>query len=467
MKNIEYYNNNDWNKEKLLLKLKEKNKEYNIFVNLFDKFLYKEQMSILNNVPYTLKDNFSTSGILTTASSNTLKDYVPVYNSTVYEKLCNAGCVLVGKTVLDELAMGGKGITGNTGIVKNALNKELISGGSSAGSAVSVALGLVPFSIGSDTGDSIRKPAAYNLIVGYKPTYGFISRYGLFPFASSLDHVGVLTNNVFDAAKVVNIIKGKDNKDMTSIDSSDIDLEIDKNYKKNNKLFYIKELVDINNYNNPSSYLVDMLNVFNKKINILKEKGYVIEQKSIDINILKSIPACYSVIAFSESTSNYSNLNGIVFGPRIDGKTYEDIMKNARSKGFCSLIKRRFVIGSYALDKENQEKYFLNAKRVRNMLVTLFDSFFKEYDALIMPIGNGYIEKINEDYKTKDDLEAALEDNLIIGNFGGYPSITLPVGLVNNYPFAISLTSKRKNDKELLNISYNIEKIIDYKRGDE
>ena len=468
MKNIEYYNKNNWDKSTLLKNAKEKNGEYNIFVTLLDELKHTESNSPLNNVPYTLKDNFSTNNILSTASSNSLLDYNPVYDSTVYKKLTDAGCVLVGKTVLDELAMGGKGITANSGVVKNSLNKSLISGGSSAGSAVSVSLSLVPFSIGSDTGDSIRKPAAYNAIVGYKPTYGLISRYGLFPFASSLDHVGVLTNNVLDAAKVVNEIKGKDEKDMTSINSSDIDLvsEIEKE-SKNNKLFYIKELVDINNYNNPSKYLKDMLEEFNKKIHLLKQQGYVIKEESIDINILNAIPACYSVIAFAEATSNYSNLNGIVFGPREKGNTYEDIMKNARSKGFCSLIKRRFVIGSYALDKENQEKYFLNAKRVRNLIVTKMDSYFEKYDALIMPVGNGYIEKIDEDYKIENDLEKALDDNLVIGNFGGYPSITIPVSFVNDFPFAVNLTSKRKDDKNLLNLTYNIEKLMDFKRGEE
>ena len=182
--------------------------EYNSFVTILDKKEEVSSNSILSGIPYALKDNISTKGILTTGSSNILKDYIPLYDATVYKKLKEAGAVLVGKTVLDELAMGGTGTTGHTGVVRNPWDKTRMIGGSSAGSAASVALGIVPFSIGSDTGDSIRKPAAYGGIVGYKPTYGRVSRYGLFAFASSLDHVGVFSRCVKDTAYVMDIIKG-------------------------------------------------------------------------------------------------------------------------------------------------------------------------------------------------------------------------------------------------------------------
>ena len=191
----------------------------NSFVTIIDKYNHRKSNSILDNIPYALKDNFSTRGILSTACSNILKDYVPVYDATVYKKLKDSGALLVGKTTLDELAMGGTGTTGNTGIVKNPWDETRAIGGSSAGSASCVALGITPFSIGSDTGDSIRKPAAYGGVVGFKPTYGLISRYGLFAFASSLDHVGCFTRSVLDAAIVTDIIKGYDHHDMTSLKS--------------------------------------------------------------------------------------------------------------------------------------------------------------------------------------------------------------------------------------------------------
>ena len=170
----------------------------NSFVTIMEDFTKEESNSLLNGIPYAIKDNFSTKNILTTASSNILKNYIPVFDSTVYKKLKKAGAVLVGKTVLDELAMGGSGLTGHTGAVKNPWDQTRISGGSSAGSAACVSEGVVPFSIGSDTGDSVRKPASFCGIVGFKPTYGRISRFGLFPFASSLDHVGIFARNVFD-----------------------------------------------------------------------------------------------------------------------------------------------------------------------------------------------------------------------------------------------------------------------------
>ena len=221
--------------------------KYNSFVTILDKYNHEKSNSLIDGICYALKDNISTKGILSTASSNILKDYIPVYDATVYKKLKEAGGVLVGKTVLDELAMGGTGTTGHTGIVKNPWNENHQIGGSSAGSAASVALGIVPFAIGSDTGDSIRKPAAFGGVVGFKPTYGRISRYGLFAFASSLDHVGVFTRNVRDAALVTDIIKGHDTRDMTSLPDEDVKyLDMVDDDIKNKKLFYIKELTDTN-----------------------------------------------------------------------------------------------------------------------------------------------------------------------------------------------------------------------------
>ena len=184
----EMIKNNDGLVKEAVLKANEYQKDYNSFVTIIDN-PSNDKEGKLKGIPYSIKDNFSTKGILSTASSNILKDYVPFFDATVYEKLNNAGAVCIGKTVLDELAMGGTGTTGHTGAVKNPWNKDRIIGGSSAGAASSVALGIVPFAIGSDTGDSVRKPAIYGGIVGYKPTYGLISRYGLFPFACSLDHL--------------------------------------------------------------------------------------------------------------------------------------------------------------------------------------------------------------------------------------------------------------------------------------
>ena len=299
---------------------------YNSFVTIMDKKDEVCSNSILSGIPYALKDNISTKGILTTASSNILKDYIPLYDATIYKKLKNSGAVLMGKTVLDELAMGGTGTTGHTGIVRNPWNKDRMIGGSSAGSAASVALGIVPFAIGSDTGDSIRKPAAYGGVVGYKPTYGRISRYGLFSFASSLDHVGVFARSVKDVSYVMDVVKGHDDKDMTSLPDEDVSYasELD-NDVSGKKLFYIKEAIEIDNGNNE---LKEIISNFKSVLEKCKELGMIVEEVSFDKELLEAIYPVYNVISCAEATSNNSNLTGIPFGNRVDGKNVNDIMMN-------------------------------------------------------------------------------------------------------------------------------------------
>ena len=233
-------------------------KDYNSFVTIMENYEKVDGNSIISGIPYALKDNVSTKGILTTGSSNILSNYVPVYDSTIYKKLKEAGAVLVGKTVLDELAIGGTGTTGHTGAVCNPWDSSRQIGGSSAGSASAVALGIVPFAIGSDTGDSIRKPAAYCGIVGYKPTYGMISRYGVFPFASSLDHLGLFTRNVRDAAIVTDIVKGHDEHDMTSLPDDDKEYsKLIDNDVRGKKLFYIREALENNDDDKELAKILD------------------------------------------------------------------------------------------------------------------------------------------------------------------------------------------------------------------
>ena len=371
--------------------------EYNSFVTIVDEYKKEESDSILSGIPYALKDNFSTKGILSTSSSNILKDYVPVYDATAYKKLKEAGAVLVGKTVLDELAMGGTGTTGHTGIVRNPWDKDRQIGGSSAGSASSVALGIVPFSIGSDTGDSIRKPASFGGIVGFKPTYGRISRYGLFAFASSLDHVGCFTRCVKDAAIVTDILKGKDEKDMTSLPDESIKyVDMLENDIKGKKLFYIKEITDLDMYKDAGEETLEVLKNFKDTVEKCKELGFIVEEVSIDEKLLKAIYPAYMTISCAEATSNNSNLTGIIFGPRGEGNNINDIMFDARTKGFSELIKRRFILGSYILQKENQERLFKNAQRLRRLIVDKINELYKEYDAMILPASGGIAPKFDE-----------------------------------------------------------------------
>jgi len=430
---------------------------------LRDISLKEETNNILSNVPYVIKDNFSTQGILTTASSNTLKDYIPPFSATVFEKLEHAHAILVGKSVLDEFGMGGTGTTGHTGVVHNPWDLDSIAGGSSAGSAVVVADGVVPFALGTDTGDSVRKPAAYCGIVGYKPTYGMISRYGVIPFASSLDHVGVFSKYVYDAALVVNEIKGKDEHDMTSWDSSSIDLvsKIQESIT-GKKLFYIKELIEIENYENPNKEFQKILENFQDIIKKLESLGATVESVSIPNELLETLPSVYTCISSAEATSNLSNLTGIIFGPRGRGKNVTEMMIDHRTKGFSPLIKRRLIIGSYVLQKENQEKYFVNAQRIRNRIVTIFKELFSKYDGCILPCSSGPAPKIKDANDCmKKDL-AILENHMVIGNFGGFPSITLPYGLVCSMPVGLNITSGGKEDEKLLNLANKIEEVLKF-----
>ena len=439
--------------------------KYNAFVTICDDAKEgKVTDSFVSGIPFGVKDNYSTKDVLSTGSSNTLKNYVPFYTATVVQKLLDAGAIMTNKTALDEFGMGGTGTTCHTGPVLNPWDKTRMCAGSSAGSACAVASGVYPFALGSDTGDSIRKPAAFCGIVGYKPTYGMLSRYGLFPFASSLDHCGVLTRSVEDAAIVTDIMKGIDKNDMTSWDSSNIHLqEALTGNIKGKKLFYIKEICDINNYPNATEELKSHLKNFFHTLEFLKEEGAMVEEVSIDQNLLNAIPSVYVVISCAEATSNMSNLTGIIFGPRSDKKNVFEMMKDHRTIGFSPLIKRRFVIGSYVLQKENQERYFKNAQRVRRLIVDKMKELFKEYDALILPVSSGPAKKFEEDKDVIDENTNVLEEHLQIGNFGGFPSITIPNGFVNDLPVGINLTGNCYDDENILNIAYTLESKMPYK----
>ena len=466
----ELLKNNKINSDDLIKESLEKSYEIQDRCNAFVTILDSAKASsitdnLLSGIPYGIKDIYSTKDILTTGSSNTLKDYIPFFDATAIDKLNKAGAIKINKTACDEFGMGGTGTTCHTGIVKNPWDKTRMCAGSSAGSAAAVASGVYPFALGTDTGDSIRKPAAYCGIVGYKPTYGLISRYGVFPFASSLDHCGVLTRNVIDAAIVVDTIKGKDKNDMTTWDSSNIHLKNSLNGKiKDKKLCYIRELCDVNEYKNPSAILKEHLANFMDKIEMIKNSGVMVDEISIDKTLLGAIASTYVIISCAEATSNMSNLTGLIFGPRGNGNNYIDVIKDHRTKGFSPLIKRRFEIGSYVLQKENQERYFKNAQRVRRLLVDKWKELFKTYDAVILPVGTGPAKKLEKDSLDilTEDTEA-LEEHLQVGNFGGFPSITIPDGFIDGLPVALNITGNCYDDENILNIAYGIESMMNYK----
>ncbi len=437
----------------------------NAFVTILDDAKGGEVTDdLLSGIPYGIKDNYSLKDVLSTGSSNTLKDYVPFFTATAVENLSKHGAIPVNKTAMDEFGMGGTGTTGHTGVQKNPWDTTRMCAGSSSGSAAAVASGVYPYALGSDTGDSIRKPAAYCGIVGYKPTYGMISRYGLFPFASSLDHCGVLTRSVRDAAIVVDGMKGIDHRDMTTWDSSSIKLNDNlTDDVKGKSLFYIKELVEIENYDNPSEELKRHLEIFAETVKRCESIGIKVEGVSIDKKLLEAIPATYVVISCAEATSNMSNLTGLIFGPRGEGNNYIEVMKDHRTKGFSPLIKRRFVIGSYVLQTENQERYFKNAQRVRRLVVDTIKEQFKKYDGLILPVGTGVAKHLDGSKDILRNDTSALEEHLQIGNFGGFPSITIPDGFIDGLPVGVNITGNCYDDQNVLNIAYALEKTMDYK----
>ena len=405
-------------------------------------------------IPFAIKDNFSTKGIPTTASSKLLEGYLPPFDAEVYTRLLNKKAIPIAKTTLDELAMGGTGSSGHLGKTYNPWDesKTRMIGGSSCGSAAACAAGIVPYSIGSDTGDSVRKPASYSALVGFKPTWGRISRYGLFTFAASLDTVAYFTRNVKDSVLLLNVLAGHDIKDTTS---SSLPIE---EYKDNMTLTIIKEIYDD---------LKDktIKKAFDELIKGLKEKGYKINTVSIGFDLAKAIYSCYYIISSAEATSNNANLDGIKFGVNKEAESYEEMLFKVRTEGFSDRIRRRFVIGSISLLEENQEEIYLRALRCRRVIVDTFNKILESNDAIILPASPTIAPLFDGDVPKKSfNNDATVSDNyLAFANLGGYPSITLPLGFENDMPFGVNLTSHHFTESKLLKIAQVVEDITGLK----
>ncbi len=403
-------------------------------------------------VPIALKDNVNTKGIRTTASSRILDNYVPIYDATIVKKLKAAGAITIAKTSMDELGMGGTNLNAYTGKVNNPWNPTRISGGSSGGSAAVVAAGLVPFAIGTDTGDSIRKPASYCGVVGVKPTYGRISRYGIIPYASSLDHVGYFTTNVKDAAKSLEVLAGRDDLDMTS--SS---LPVEAYASLLNSDIQGKKIGIISNVQNAIQDEA-IKEAFNELMEKLQARGAIVEEVSFDDRYMTALLPTYYVISNAEATANHSNLDGIRFGMREEGENLEEIMIQSRTKGFSSEVRKRFVIGSYSLFVENQEKLFRKAQKVRRVIVDAVKEKLNEYDVLVASAA-GSVAPYPED-SHGEKLSATYlvaENHMLLGNFSGYPSMTLPYAFIENLPVGINLLARPFEEALMFNVAKAIE----------
>ena len=419
----------------------------------------KDKNNLMWGIPFVIKDNFSTKDIPTTASSNILNGYTPVFDSEVYHRLINAGGIPIGKTTLDELAMGGSGMTGHKGRTFNPYDpshKRMV-GGSSCGSAAATASAIAPLGIGSDTGDSVRKPANHAGLVGFKPTWGRISRYGLFPFATSLDHVAYFTRSVEDSAGVLEILAGRDYKDATSSEKPVKPYLNELNPCITGlKIAVIKEIYD-------SVKNEKVRCAFEKSFKELEAKGAKINFVSMDIRLCQAIYPTYFIISCAEATSNNANLDGIKFGPRYQGENYEEVMSSARTKGFSELIKRRFIIGSYSLLSENQHDVFLRAQKCRRLIVNAVNDILKDNDVIFLPAAPGVAPMFEEGADKMSDEYLIADNYLALGNFAGLPSLTLPLGKIDGLPFGGNLTGRAFDEQTVLNCSLAIEQITGLK----
>ena len=435
--------------------------------NAFEYIMESEAIEIASNlgepeannplwgIPFVIKDNMSTKDVPTTASSNILNGYIPVFDAAVVERLKNAKAVPIGKTTLDELAMGGTGTSGHLGVTHNPWDesKTRLVVGSSCGSAAVTAAGIVPFALASDTGDSTRKPASYAGLVGFKPTWSRISRYGLFPFAPSLDTVGVFARNVEDVAIVTEVLSGRDNRYSTSSNKP-----VDKYYEKLKKTCEKRRISVIKEIRDSVRDSV-VLNTFNKTIEGFKKRGFEIKEVSLLNELLLSLFPTYFVISCAEATSNNANMDGIKFGPLSNGTTFEEVMCDARTKGFGELIKRRFVIGSFALMKENQHDLFLRAQKNRRRIVEAINKILEDSDFIYLPAAPSIAPKLNEASDRLSDEYLIADNHLCIGNFAGLPSITLPIGFKDGMPFGANLMGRAFEETELFQVSYELEQI--------
>lgn len=432
----------------------------NAIVTMIDEEKEIERVSQLDKnaplyaIPVAVKDNISTCGIRTTASSRILDNYVPVFDAEVVTRLKKAGAIMVAKTSMDELGMGGTNLNAYTGKVNNPYDLERISGGSSGGSAALVAANVVPMALGTDTGDSIRKPAAYCGVVGFKPTYGRISRYGVIPYASSLDHVGFFTSNVSDAAKTLEVLAGRDDKDVTT---SNLPVE---NYLGNiNADLKGKKIAVLGNVMNSIKDERIIAN-FNQLADELRQRGAIVDVVNMRDELLQTLLPVYLIIANAEACANHSNLDGVRFGMREEGEDLESIMINSRTKGFSSAVRKRFVLGSYSLFVENQDRLFRKAQKVRRVIVNEYSEIFKNYDVVMASAASSIAPYENDSVDEKmSDTYLVAENHMVLGNLSGYPSMTLPCGLVDGCPIGVNVTAKAFDEQNLLNIAKAIEEI--------
>lgn len=419
------------------------NDKNNAVAYVYDQMKNLNQNGSLSNAVFTIKNVFATDDATTNASSKILENFQPHYNAQVVQKLLNAGAVPVAKVHSDELALGGTGTYSGFGLVRNTIDLERLSGGSSSGSIATLTENI-SFALASDTGDSVRLPASYNGKVGFKPSYGAISRYGMFAYCSSLDTVAFFAHNVNDIFEVSKATFGVDNKDMTSVEVKMHQLNMIK--PKNVIALDLDEFLE--------NYVLDS---YNKLIEKLIKNGVNVKKIKPDLTILRNIKPVYDIVSYSEASANLANLNGIAFGERKTGENWQEIMTNTRTSGFGKMVQRRLTLGSYYLYSKNQDEIFKKAQKVRRVIKDYLTNLHKNSDVLIYPASAAVAPFIDfSKNKNYDLMEYILTGSNLVGN----PSITLPLGKKDNLPFNIALDSEIYSDEKLLSISLWFEEIL-------
>lgn len=419
-----------------------------------DKLIESGEMTgPLAGVPIAIKDNMNTEGILTTCSSKILSNFVPAFTATAAKKVIDAGMVIVGKTNMDEFAMGSTSETSYFGPTRNPYDLTRVPGGSSGGSAAAVAAGLVPVALGSDTGGSIRQPASFCGVTGIKPTYGRVSRYGLIAYGSSLDQIGTFARNTADAAAVLSVISGHDEKDSTSADRDDTDF-LDMLNESGAISGSGEAILSGMKIGIPSDYLGEGLDeevrdAVLSAADELRKLGATVEEFSLGM-VEYAIPAYY-IIACAEASSNLERFDGVKYGYRTE--QYEglhNMYKKTRSEGFGAEVKRRIMLGSFVLSSGYYDAYYVKALRVKNLIKQAFDKAFSKYDMILGPVAPTTALKAGE--SLSDPLKMYLGDIYTVSvNLAGLPGISVPCGYdKDGLPIGLQLIGQTFEEEKLL-----------------
>ena len=445
-------------------RIEEKEPEIAAFVTRTDKEAIESAKNVdrekskFAGIPIGIKDNMCTKGVKTTCSSKMLENFISPYDATVIEKLNDEGIISLGKLNMDEFAMGASTEYSAFKKTKNPWNLSTVPGGSSGGSAAAVASQMVPWALGSDTGGSIRQPAALCGIVGLKPTYGLVSRYGLVAFASSFDQIGPITQDVEDCAILLNLITGHDEKDSTSINTPK------KDYTKS----LVKDVKGLK-IGVPKEFLGEGINEEVKEkvleaIEEYKRKGAIVEECSLDI--ANEALAVYYIIACAEASSNLGRFDGIRYGYRTKNfENLKDIYKNSRSEGFGAEVKRRIILGTYVLSSGYYDAYYKKAQKVRTILKQEFAKLFEKYDFLITPTSPSVAYEIGT--KSTNPLEMYLADLCTVSvNIAGLPGMSIPCGVdKNGMPIGMQLIGKPFDEETLIRAAYTYEQEVKFREN--